>query len=68
MFCPSHLSGFMSCPHMLIFLRVIYDHFSSTGEESKTANRTGIQLLGIVVANQMLPYNPATAKGVDERK
>eukprot|EP00731_Ephydatia_muelleri_P036866 Em0341g3a len=48
--------------------KVIYDYFSSTGEDSKTANRTGIQLLGIVVANQMLPYDPLTAKGIDERK
>ena len=48
---------------------MIYDYFSSTGgEDSKIASRTGIQLLGIVVANQMLPYDPVTAKGIDERK
>ena len=47
--------------------RIIYNNFSGTNPESK-ANRTGIQLLGIVVANKMPPYDPVTAGSIDEQK
>lgn len=47
--------------------RVIYNNFALPPLESK-AKRTGIQLLGVVVANRMPPFNPATAGNVDEQK
>ena len=32
------------------------------------SNRTGIQLLGVVVANHLPPYEPVTAGAIDEQK
>ena len=47
--------------------RSIYRHFSDSGSDSKQ-NRTGIQLLGIVLANGLSPYNAGTAKGISEER
>lgn len=41
--------------------RVIFSQFSQPGAETTKANRTGIQLLGVVAANGMAPYDPETA-------
>ena len=46
---------------------MIFKHFSQYGPDSK-ASRTGIQLLGVVVANKMPPYDPVTAGSVDEKR
>ena len=57
----------MSCKMLqleCISLRVIFSQFSQPGGETTKANRTGIQLLGVVVANGMTPYDPETA-GLD---
>lgn len=47
--------------------RVIFEQFQSPSPDSKTP-RTGIQLLGIVLANGMVPYDSNTAGQVDEQK
>lgn len=47
--------------------RVIYNHFCNPNIDAKS-NRTGIQLLGVVVANRLTPYDPSTAGAIDERK
>ena len=47
--------------------RVIYSHFCSPSVDAR-ANRTGIQLLGVVVANRLPPYDPATSGSIDEQK
>ena len=50
-----------------MFVRVIYDQFSNPDRHSKL-NRTGVQLLGVVVSNKLAAYNPTTAGSVDEYK
>lgn len=50
---------------LLSYFRIIFDYFGS-GETGDP--RTGIQLLGIVVANGMPPYDPVTSGPVDEQK
>ena len=46
---------------------MIYNHFCNPSPDAKS-NRTGIQLLGVVVANRLSPYDPATAGAIDERR
>ena len=59
--------------HFFFFLsyiypcRVIYSHFCNPSVDAKS-NRTGIQLLGVVVANHLPPYDPVTAGAIDEQK
>ena len=49
--------------------RVIFNQFSWPGAETTKANRTGIQLLGVVAANGMAPYDPDTAgRDLNEEK
>ena len=49
--------------------RVIFNQFCQPGADSSKANRTGIQLLGVVVANGMVPYDPDTAgRDLNEKK
>ena len=52
---------------MPVFYRVIYNHFCNPSPDAKS-NRTGIQLLGVVVANRLTPYDPSTAGTIDEPK
>ena len=47
--------------------RIIYQFFSNPSLESK-ANLTGIQLLGIIVANGLAPFDPTTSGSIDEKK
>ena len=47
--------------------RIIYQFFSNPSLESKS-NLTGIQLLGIIVANGMAPFDPTTSGNIDEKK
>ena len=47
--------------------RSVYRHFSDPESDSKR-NRTGIQLLGIVLANGLPPYNTAAVRGVSEER
>ena len=49
----------------LLFFRVIYNHFCNPSPDTKS-NRTGIQLLGVVVANRLPPFNPDTAGAIEE--
>lgn len=51
----------------LFLLRVLYSKFVAMSPDSKDP-QTGIQLLGIVVANGMPPYDPDTAEMVEEQK
>ncbi len=46
---------------------MIFDHFSQSSPESKSGG-TGVQLLGIVLANGMPPYDSVTSENVDEKK
>lgn len=46
---------------------MIYNHFCNPSTDAKS-NRTGIQLLGVVVANRLPPYDPSTAGAIDEKK
>lgn len=46
---------------------MIYNHFCNPSTDAKS-NRTGIQLLGVVVANCLPPYDPATAGAIEEQK
>ena len=54
------LSGFVS--H-----RVVFNHFCNPSPDVKS-NRTGIQLLGVVVANHLSPYDPDTAGAIEEQR
>jgi DNA-dependent protein kinase catalytic subunit len=47
--------------------KVIYNHFCSPSVDAKS-NRTGIQLLGVVVANRLPPYDPSSADTISEQK
>ena len=60
-FCPSIIV------YIMVFVRVIYNHFCNPNIDAKS-NRTGIQLLGVVVANRITPYDPSTSGAIDERK
>lgn len=51
----------------VLTVRIIYQFFSNPSLESK-ANLTGIQLLGIIVANGMAPFDPTTSGNIDEKK
>ena len=55
--------------YILLFFsfRVIYNHFCNPSIDA-ISNRTGIQLLGVVVANRCPPYDPATSPSIDEQK
>lgn len=46
---------------------MIYNHFCNPSPDAKS-NRTGIQLLGVVVANRLPPYDPSTAGTISEQK
>ena len=46
---------------------MIYNHFCNPSTDAKS-NRTGIQLLGVVVANHLPPYDSSTAGSIDEKK
>ena len=46
---------------------MIYTHFCNPNTDAKS-NRTGIQLLGVVVANRLPPYDPSTADTISEQK
>ena len=46
---------------------MIFDHFGQSSQVGKSS-RTGIQLLGIMLANGMPPYDSETAEDVEERK
>ena len=46
---------------------MIYNHFCNPSTDAKS-NRTGIQLLGVVVANHLPPYDPSTAGAINEQK
>ncbi len=46
---------------------MIFKNFCNPDLDSK-ANRTGIQLLAIAVANQMSPYNAAKAGTITEER
>lgn len=46
---------------------MIFNHFCNPSADAKS-NRTGIQLLGVVVANRLPPYDPATAGAIGEQK
>ena len=52
---------------VLPYYRTIYQFFSNPSLESK-ANLTGIQLLGIIVANGLAPFDPTTSGSIDEKK
>jgi DNA-dependent protein kinase catalytic subunit len=47
--------------------KIIYDQFSNPSMQSKS-NRTGIQLLGVIVANQLPPFDIATAGILSEQQ
>ncbi|XP_065898419.1 DNA-dependent protein kinase catalytic subunit-like isoform X2 [Dysidea avara] len=47
--------------------KIIYQHFSNPSLESKS-NLTGIQLLGIVLANGLAPFDPTTSGTIDEKR
>ena len=47
--------------------RVIYNHFCNPSLDAKS-NRTGIQLLGVVVANRLPPFDPSTAGTISEQR
>ena len=50
-----------------VLYRIIYQFFSNPSLESK-ANLTGIQLLGIIVANGLAPFDPTTSGSIDEKR
>ena len=52
---------------IIVSIRLIYDQFNDTNKQSKM-NRSGVQLLGVMVANNKCPYNPSTAEGLEEFK
>ncbi len=47
--------------------RLVYSLFTLGGPETE-ANSTGVQLLGILVANKMPAFEPATAVSIEEKK
>ena len=47
--------------------RLVYGLFTLGGPESKS-NTTGVQLLGILVANKMPAYEPTTAGTLNEQQ
>ncbi|XP_064405997.1 DNA-dependent protein kinase catalytic subunit-like isoform X2 [Halichondria panicea] len=47
--------------------RLVYSLFTLGGPEAE-ANSTGVQLLGILVANKMPAFEPATAVSIEEKK
>jgi DNA-dependent protein kinase catalytic subunit len=47
--------------------KVVFNHFCNPSPDVKS-NRTGIQLLGVVVANHLSPYDPDTAGAIDEQR
>ena len=51
----------------LSYYRTIYQFLSNPSLESKV-NLTGIQLLGIIVANGLAPFDPTTSGSIDEKK
>ena len=55
------------CHNISFFSRIIFGHFSNP-DRTKRSNRTGVQLLGIVVANQLPPFDSATAGSLDDQK
>ncbi|CAI8051260.1 DNA-dependent protein kinase catalytic subunit [Geodia barretti] len=54
-------------PKMHTFFRVVFNHFCNPSPDVKS-NRTGIQLLGVVVANHLSPYDPDTAGAIEEQR
>ena len=61
-----YIGGFHGNEYVLSY-RIIYQFFSNPSLESK-ANLTGIQLLGIIVANGLAPFDPTTSGSIDEKK
>ena len=59
---------YLLCIHVLCLFgdcRVIYDLFRDPDPNS-LKNATGIQLLGVILANKLAPYN--SAAGVDKER
>ena len=51
---------------LLLFLfRVLYDQFNNS-DKSTVSNLSGIQLVGIAVANELNPYDTNTAGSLDQ--
>ena len=52
---------------LLQFCRSVYRLFSDSHTDGKR-NRVGIQLLGVMLANGLCPYEPSTSAGVTEER
>ena len=50
----------------MYFNRIIYQFFSNPSLETK-ANIIGIQLLGIIIANGLAPFDPTTSSSIGEK-
>ena len=50
---------FKFCPHFLLpACRVLYEQFTKAkGDLKSKDNETGIQLMGVVLANKLIPFN-----------